>query len=191
MGSFENAIALATVTGGSADIAAVRQYQGRGGVSMNIEQEITSDLGAFIRAGWADGNVEPYEFTDIDRTVAGGVSLSGKQWGRPDDTVGVAGVVNGIASVHQAFFNAGGLGILIGDGQLPNPGLEQIIEAYYSYALRPLRRGSPPTTSSSSTRPTTLNAGPRMFSLGACTHNSNPGLRGSRRHVWRSRRTKS
>ena len=135
MGSFENAIALATVTGGSADIAAVRQYQGRGGVSMNIEQEITSDLGAFIRAGWADGNVEPYEFTDIDRTVAGGVSLSGKQWGRPDDTVGVAGVVNGIASVHQAFFNAGGLGILIGDGQLPNPGLEQIIEAYYSYAL--------------------------------------------------------
>ena len=31
--------------------------------------------------------------------------------------------------------NAGGLGILIGDGQLPNPGLEQIIEAYYSYAL--------------------------------------------------------
>ena len=135
MGSFENAIALATVTGGSADIAAVRQYQGRGGVSMNIEQEITSDLGAFIRAGWADGNVEPYEFTDIDRTVAGGVSLSGRQWGRSDDRVGVAGVVNGIASVHQAFFNAGGLGILIGDGQLPNPGLEQIIEAYYSYAL--------------------------------------------------------
>ena len=31
--------------------------------------------------------------------------------------------------------NAGGLGILVGDGQLPHPGLEQIIEAYYSYAL--------------------------------------------------------
>jgi high affinity Mn2+ porin len=27
------------------------------------------------------------------------------------------------------------LGILVGDGRLPNPGLEQIIEAYYSYAL--------------------------------------------------------
>jgi high affinity Mn2+ porin len=27
------------------------------------------------------------------------------------------------------------LGLLIGDGQLPNPGLEQIIEAYYSYAI--------------------------------------------------------
>ena len=50
-------------------------------------------------------------------------------------TIGIAGVLNGIAPVHQAFFNAGGLGILIGDGQLPNPSLEEIIEAYYSYAL--------------------------------------------------------
>jgi high affinity Mn2+ porin len=135
MGSFENAVALTAVTGGPADIAAVRQYQSRGGVSMNIEQEITSDLGTFVRAGWADGNIEPYAFTDIDRTVAGGISLSGKQWGRPDDTVGLAGVVNGISAQHAAFLNDGGLGIVVGDGQLPNPGLETIIEAYYSYAL--------------------------------------------------------
>ena len=65
----------------------------------------------------------------------GGVSLSGKQWGRPDDTVGIAGVINNISGVHQEFLNAGGLGILVGDGQFPHPGLEEIIEAYYSYAL--------------------------------------------------------
>ena len=76
MGSFEDAIALAAITGGPADIAAVRQYQSRGGVSMNLEQEITTNLGAFVRAGWADGNIEPYEFTDVDRTVAGGFSLT-------------------------------------------------------------------------------------------------------------------
>ena len=29
------------------------------------------------------------------------------------------------------------MGILIGDGQLPNPGLEKIFETYYSYALSP------------------------------------------------------
>jgi len=29
----------------------------------------------------------------------------------------------------------GGTGIIIGDGALPNYGLEQIVEAYYSYAL--------------------------------------------------------
>jgi len=34
--------------------------------------------------------------------------------------------------VHEASLNAGGLGILVGDGQLPHPGLEQIIETYYS-----------------------------------------------------------
>ena len=56
---------------------------------------------------------------------------------RPDDTIGIAGVVNGISSAHIAYFNAGGLGIVIGDGQLPHPGLEQIIEIYYSYALSP------------------------------------------------------
>jgi high affinity Mn2+ porin len=135
MGSFADAIALATITGGPADIAAVRQYQSRGGVSMNLEQEITSDLGIFARAGLANGDVEPYEFTDVDRTVAAGLSLAGKQWSRPDDTIGIAGVVNGISGVHAAFLNAGGLGILVGDGMLPHPGPEQIIEAYYSYAL--------------------------------------------------------
>jgi high affinity Mn2+ porin len=135
MGSFQDAIALAGITGGPADIAAVRQYRSRGGVSMNLEQEITPNLGAFLRAGWANGNVEPYEFTDVDRTVAAGVSLNGKQWSRPDDSVGVAGIINGISGVHEAFLNDGGLGILIGDGQLPHPGLEQIFETYYSYGV--------------------------------------------------------
>jgi high affinity Mn2+ porin len=131
MGSFADAIALAAVTGGPADIAAVRRYNSRGGLSLNLEQQITEELGVFARAGIANGNIEPYEFTDVDRTVAAGLSLTGKQWGRPDDTVGLATVVNGITSVHQAFLNAGGLGILVGDGMLPHPGLEHIVEAYY------------------------------------------------------------
>jgi high affinity Mn2+ porin len=132
MGSFEDAIQLAAVTGGPADIAAVRHYNSRGGVSLNLEQQITKELGLFARAGWANGDIEPYEFTDVDRTVAAGLSLSGKQWGRLDDTVGLAGVVNGITKVHEDFLNAGGLGILVGDGMLPHPGPEQIIETYYA-----------------------------------------------------------
>jgi high affinity Mn2+ porin len=136
-GEYADAIALATMTGQPADINAVRHYTSRPGVSLNLEQQVTPDLGVFARAGWADGNVEPWDFTDIDRTVSAGVSLSGKQWGRPDDRVGLAGIINGISGVHEAFLNAGGLGILVGDGQLPHPGLEKIIEAYYSYALTP------------------------------------------------------
>jgi high affinity Mn2+ porin len=142
MGSYEDAVALALATGLPANINAVRKYQSRPGVSMNLEQQVTADIGVFARAGWADPKVEPWDFTDIDRTVELGVSVSGKQWGRPDDRVGVAGIFNDISNAHIAFFNAGGLGILVGDGDLiypqpglPNPGWEKILEAYYSYAL--------------------------------------------------------
>jgi high affinity Mn2+ porin len=131
MGSFADAIALAATTGGPPDTAAVRQYTSRGGVSVNLEQQITGELGVFARAGFANGDIEPYDFADIDRTASAGLSLAGKQWGRPDDSVGVAGVINGITKVHQEFFNDGGSGILIGDGMLPHPGPEQILEAYY------------------------------------------------------------
>jgi len=134
-GSFQDATDLALATGQPADINAVRMYTSRPGVSLNLEQQVSQNWGVFARAGWADGNIEPWDFTDIDRSVSAGVSINGKQWGRPDDTIGLAGVVNGISGVHEAFLNAGGLGILIGDGQLPNPGLEQIVEMYYSYAL--------------------------------------------------------
>jgi high affinity Mn2+ porin len=136
-GKYQDAIALAQIIGGPADTSLVRSYTSRPGVSMNLEQQISETVGVFARAGWADGNIEPWDFTDIDRTVAGGLSINGKNWGRPDDTVGIAGVINNISGVHRAFFDAGGLGILIGDGQLPNPGLEKIFETYYSYALSP------------------------------------------------------
>jgi high affinity Mn2+ porin len=135
MGSFQDAIDLAAQTESPADIAAVRRYNSRGGIGMNLEQQLMPNVGLFVRAGIADGDKEPYEFTDVDRTVAAGLSISGKQWGRDDDTFGIAGVVNGISGVHQAFLNAGGLGILVGDGKLPNPGSEKIIETYYSFPV--------------------------------------------------------
>jgi high affinity Mn2+ porin len=134
-GSFQDAVDLALATGQPADVNAVRMYSSRPGVSLNLEQQVSENWGVFARAGWADGNIEPWDFTDIDRSVSAGVSINGKQWGRPDDTIGIAGVVNGISAEHVAFLNAGGLGILVGDGMLPHPGPEQIIETYYSYAL--------------------------------------------------------
>ena len=135
-GLFADAIALAQATGMPADTGLVRtNYDSRPGISVNLEQQITETIGVFARGGWADGTIEPWDFTDIDRTASGGVSINGKPWGRPDDTIGIGGVVNGIAGIHQAYFNAGGTGILIGDGQLPHPSVEGIVEAYYSYAL--------------------------------------------------------
>jgi high affinity Mn2+ porin len=140
MGDYSDAVALAQATGQPADITAVRSYTSRPGVSMNVEQQVNDIFGLFFRAGWADGHKEPWDFTDVDRAVQGGVSINGKSWGRPDDTIGIGGIVNGISNDHIAFLNAGGLGILIGDGQLTNYGTERILEAYYSYAMTPSTR---------------------------------------------------
>lgn len=135
MGLLDEAIASAASTGAPVDIAAVRHYRSRGGLSINVEQELAPELGAFIRAGKAAGNVETYEFTDVDRTLAVGLSLQGSRWHRANDTVGIAAVNNAISGEREAYLNAGGLGILVGDGRLPHPGPEQIIESYYSAAV--------------------------------------------------------
>jgi high affinity Mn2+ porin len=58
---------------------------------------------------------------------------------KSNDIVGVAGVLNGISNIHEAFLDAGGLGILVGDRQLPHPGLEEIIETYYDFPIKDVR----------------------------------------------------
>src|SRR6202034_1946318 len=128
MGLLDEAVSLAQATG--VDVATalvdVRRYRSRAGVSLSLEQQLSGDLGLFARAGKAGGNVEPYEFTDVDRTTVVGLSLNGKRSGRPEDTRGLAGIDNGISAAREQYLNAGGLGILVGDGRLPHPGAEQI-----------------------------------------------------------------
>jgi high affinity Mn2+ porin len=132
MGNFDAAIQLAELTGGPADVTAVRTYTTKTGIAGNLEQQIVPDVGMFLRAGWTPGGkLEPDAFTDADASLSGGFSVGGKLWGRPDDRLGLAGILNTISSSHEAYFNAGGLTALLGDGTLPHPGPEKIMEAYY------------------------------------------------------------
>ena len=135
MGRYDQAVALALVTGQPPSTANVRQYAGRAGWAMNVEQEITQDLGAFARVGFTDGHYETFDFTDINKTVSAGLSLAGRSWNRPNDTVGLAGVVDGASHPFVEYLNAGGLGVLVGDGKLPHPGDEHILETYYSISV--------------------------------------------------------
>jgi high affinity Mn2+ porin len=109
-------------------------YRYKYGFGINLEQEIRKNLGVFMRLGWSDGKNQTYEFTDVDRTATGGLSLKGARWQRPEDTVGVAVVVNGISAVHRQYLAAGGLGITVGDGAL-DYGAERIFEAYYNWKI--------------------------------------------------------
>ncbi|GAC1496818.1 MAG: hypothetical protein NVS1B6_02180 [Steroidobacteraceae bacterium] len=137
MGLLNSAVQLSNATGQPVDISAVRQYRSRLGASLNLEQQLVEDLGLFARVGKAAGNVEAYEFTDIDRSVAVGLSLKGTVWHREHDTVGLAAIRNGVSAARERFLNAGGLGVLVGDGRLPHPAPEKIIETYYDATVFP------------------------------------------------------
>lgn len=135
MADYNDAVRLAQQTGTTPNVGQVRRYNTRPGIALNFEQQIASDLGAFARASWNEGDKEAYEFSEINRSFAAGLSLKGERWHRPDDTLGIAGVLNDISKDARNYLAAGGLGILIGDGQLPRAAFEKIVEAYYSVAV--------------------------------------------------------
>jgi high affinity Mn2+ porin len=134
MGSYQAAVDDAARTGLPADIVATRAYRYKYGFGLNVEQEIFKNVGAFARLGWSDGQNEAWAFSDVDQTATLGLSIKGEFWGRANDTVGLAGIINGISHVHQEFFEAGGTGILAGDGNLEY-GLEKILETYYDFQI--------------------------------------------------------
>jgi high affinity Mn2+ porin len=129
MGSYSEALQQPDVADA---LFATRAYRSKLGFGLSWDQQLTKDLGAFARLSWDDGRTESFAFTEVDRSLAAGLSLSGERWARKDDTLGVAGVVNAIVSSHQEYLAAGGTqGLILGDGAL-RYGPEEILEAYYS-----------------------------------------------------------
>ena len=131
MGSYQEAI---NNPARPADVQATRAYRYKFGFGLNVEQEIAKNVGVFSRVGWSDGENEAWVFSDVDRTATLGLSVKGESWRRPDDTIGLAGVMNALSHVHQEFFEAGGTGILAGDGRLTY-GLEKILENNYDFRV--------------------------------------------------------
>jgi high affinity Mn2+ porin len=131
MGNYEEAIKN-TLT---PDIVAVRSDpRSKNGIGVSLEQEISSQAGIFLRGSWNDGNNETWAFTEIDRSLSGGIVWNGSAWARKNDELGAAVVVNGISDPHRNYLKAGGYGFIIGDGNL-NYGHEAIFEAYYKFSI--------------------------------------------------------
>lgn len=101
------------------------------GFGANTEQQLSTDLRAFARFGWNEGQHEDFAYTEVDQTFSVGGDYSGRGWGRPLDKVGVAFVSNAISKDHQFYLQHGGLGFLLGDGDLTY-GRENIVESYYN-----------------------------------------------------------
>ena len=149
MGSFKAAVALANspailaeygtpakflatangITGGIDDTHALRDTYGAG---LNVEQEISQNIGVFSRIGWNIGQNEAFEFTDSNWTASFGTSIQGGRWKLPNDVVGAAFVTSGASKANQAYLADGGIGILTGDGFLDyRP--EKVVEIYYDH----------------------------------------------------------
>ncbi len=135
LGTYLDAISLGAATDTIPSTGAVRSFRTKDGWGLNLEQQLTADLGLFARAGISQGTVEEVDFTEINQSVSAGLSLAGARWGRPDDTVAWGGVINRISHQGKLYLAAGGLGGIIGDGQLPSAGPEQILETYYRVAV--------------------------------------------------------
>jgi carbohydrate-selective porin OprB len=136
-GTYAEAIREAAISGGIPSVVSTRRNGTlKYGFGLNLEQEITKDIGVFARLGWNDGKTESFEFTAIDRLATGGVSITGRRWGRPFDTLGTELTASGISGVHALYLARGGYDFLIGDGRLQY-GPEYISETYYRVRLLP------------------------------------------------------
>lgn len=117
------------------DIAATRREgRHRYGFGLNLEQEMTNDIGVFGRLGWSDGHNETFCYSEDDRTFEAGGVVKGGLWRRSGDRAGAAYVANGIVAAHQQYLALGGLGIMLGDGGL-SYGSERIFETFYTAHL--------------------------------------------------------
>jgi hypothetical protein len=104
------------------------------GFGLNLEQNLTQHLTAFARVGWDNGKTESFAYTEVDQTVVEGLGANGAWWHRKQDRAGIAFVSNAIKKDHQTYLADGGLGFLLGDGNL-NYGRENILESYYTLHL--------------------------------------------------------
>ena len=106
------------------------------GAALNVEQPLADggNTGVWARLGWDDGQTESFAYTEADQAFSVGAQVSGARWSRGGDRLGLALGVNGLAASHIAYLKAGGIGFMLGDGQL-NYGPETIVEAFYAWQL--------------------------------------------------------
>ena len=123
--------------GAVTDVSLVRRRGAtKYGFGLNFEQGLgdSGATGVFGRLGWNDGLTESFCYAEADRFLSFGGQLSGVHWKRGSDVLGAALAQSELSSIHQAYLEAGGQGLSLGDGRL-DYGPEQVAEVYYACSL--------------------------------------------------------
>jgi len=114
------------------DLCWARKAHIKMGIGLNLEQEVTEDIGFFFRGMFSDGKTEVYSYTSADRSLSFGAAMKGLRWGRRKDTLGLGYAQSWISSQHVAYLNMGGIDGFIGDGKIKyRP--EQVVDIYYQW----------------------------------------------------------
>jgi high affinity Mn2+ porin len=132
MGNYQEALEPAYAD----QVIATREYgRQKYGFAASANQDFGHGLSGFARVSADDGATESWAFTEVDRSLAIGVVQSGERWRRPGDALGVAVLGSLLSPQHRAYLAAGGLGYIIGDGELEHYGPELVGEVFYEAQL--------------------------------------------------------
>ncbi|WP_018266915.1 carbohydrate porin [Methylosinus sp. LW4] len=113
----------------------IRKRHVKVGGGLNVQQQLSKEVGVFLRASMSDGRFETVDYTDIDRSLSVGFTAAGALWDRDKDEIGGAMVFSGLAGPRVSYFGLGGTSVYIGDGRLSYAG-EKVLETYYKYNVR-------------------------------------------------------
>jgi hypothetical protein len=133
MGRFQDAIALKGQNNQTPDVSKVRfGDQVKYGVGIDVEQGLTSNLGAFFRFMQTDGRSETLSYLEVDHSISAGLALKGGAWNRSDDLVGVSLKGNALSADRRAYLQAGGVSVFNIQGMFQyRP--EVIFETFYNW----------------------------------------------------------
>src|SRR5437588_1742596 len=136
MGDYRQAVDLFLAGKSPRPIIEETRQEGRVkyGFGINLEQQLSANLRAFGRFGWNEGRHESFAYSEVNQSVSFGADYAGDRWHRRHDKIGLAFVTNAISGDHQEYLKLGGLGFLLGDGNLTY-GRENMFEAYYNIHL--------------------------------------------------------
>lgn len=113
------------------DLCFVRKTNVKKGIGVNAEQNITPNIGVFVRAMYSDGRTEVEAYDSADRSASAGAVVKGALWGQPLDSIGFGVGTSWISALHAKYLEMGGVDGFIGDGALTKAA-EHMTEIYYS-----------------------------------------------------------
>jgi high affinity Mn2+ porin len=101
------------------------------GFGANVEQPVSDWLTGFARFGWNEGHHESFVYSEANQSISFGMAAKGRSWRRKNDRTGLAFVSDAISGDHRRYLQLGGLGFLLGDGNL-SYGRENVVEYFYT-----------------------------------------------------------